>query len=101
MRIILLIPLFLFTTFGFSQTTVNGKVVDQNEQPVPGANIVIEGKAIGTTTDFDGNFILETSEVPPFQLNITSIGYTDGKEEVTETGVTLTIVLNETQTFLD
>ncbi len=101
MRAILLISLFLVAGFGFSQTTVNGKVVDQNEQPVPGANIVIEGKAIGTTTDFDGNFILETSEVPPFQLKITSIGYSEGTEEVTESGATLTIVLNETQTFLD
>lgn len=80
MRAILLISLFLVASFGFSQTTVNGKVVDQNEQPVPGANIVIEGKAIGTTTDFDGNFVLETSEVPPFQLKITSIGYTEGTE---------------------
>lgn len=101
MRAILFFPLLLVASFGFSQTTVNGKVVDQNEQPIPGANIVIDGKAIGTTTDFDGNFILETSEVPPFQLNITSIGYTEGKEEVTESGATLTIVLNETQTFLD
>ncbi len=97
----ILFPLLLIASFAFSQTTVNGKVVDQNQQPVPGANIVIDGKAIGTTTDFDGNFILETSEVPPFQLNITSIGYTEVTEQVTETGVTLTIVLNEAQTFLD
>ncbi|WP_373516465.1 carboxypeptidase-like regulatory domain-containing protein, partial [Pricia sp.] len=101
MRAILFFPLVLVASFGFSQTTVNGKVVDQNNQPVPGANIVIEGKAIGTTSDFDGNFILETSEVPPFQLKITSIGYTEATEEVTESGATLTIVLNETQTFLD
>ncbi|MDT7829159.1 TonB-dependent receptor [Pricia sp. S334] len=101
MRAALLIPLLLVGNFLFSQTTVNGNVVDQDEQPVPGANIVIEGKAIGTTTDFDGNFILETSEVPPFVLKVTSIGYSDATEEVTETGATLTIVLNETQTFLD
>src|SRR5680860_562933 len=101
MRAILLISLFMVASFGFSQTTVKGKVVDQNEQPVPGANIVIEGKAIGTTTDFDGNFRLETSEAPPFQLKITSIGYSEAMEEVTENNETLTIVINETQTFLD
>ena len=101
MRPILLFSLLLLASFGFSQTTVNGKVVDQNDQPVPGANIVIEGKAIGTTTDFDGNFILETSEVPPFQLKVTSIGYSDTTQEITENNLTLTIVLNETQTFLD
>ena len=101
MRAILFLALLLATSFGFSQTTVNGKVVDQNSQPVPGANIVIEGKAIGTTTDFDGNFNLQTSEVPPFQLRITSIGYSDTTEEVTSNNQTLTIVINESQTFLD
>lgn len=101
MKIVLLFSLFMVASLGFSQTTVNGKVVDQNDQPVPGANIVIEGKAIGTTTDFDGNFILETSEVPPFQLKITSIGYSGAMQEVAENNATLTIVLNETQTFLD
>ncbi len=101
MRAILFLALLLASSFGFSQTTVNGKVVDQNSQPVPGANIVIEGKAIGTTTDFDGNFNLQTSEVPPFQLRITSIGYSDATEEVTSNNQTLTIVIDESQTFLD
>ncbi|CAM3452219.1 TonB-dependent receptor [Zobellia roscoffensis] len=101
MRAILFLALLLASSFGFSQTTVNGKVVDQNSQPVPGANIVIEGKAIGTTTDFDGNFNLQTSEVPPFQLRITSIGYSDTTEEVTSNNQTLTIVIDESQTFLD
>ncbi|CAM4171848.1 TonB-dependent receptor [Zobellia nedashkovskayae] len=101
MRAILFLALLLATSFGFSQTTVNGKVVDQNSQPVPGANIVIKGKAIGTTTDFDGNFNLQTSEVPPFQLMITSIGYSDATEEVTSNNQTLTITIDESQTFLD
>ena len=101
MRAILFLALLLATSFGFSQTTVNGKVVDQNSQPVPGANIVIEGKAIGTTTDFDGNFNLQTSEVPPFQLRITSIGYSETTEEVSSNNQTLTIVIEESQTFLD
>ncbi|NNE78095.1 MAG: TonB-dependent receptor, partial [Pricia sp.] len=59
------------------------------------------GKAIGTTSDFDGNFVLETSEVPPFQLRITSLGYSDTTQEVTENNQTFTIELTEAQTFLD
>ncbi|AWM13237.1 hypothetical protein DI487_04725 [Flavobacterium sediminis] len=35
--------------------TVKGTVVDELG-PVAGANVVLEGTAIGTTTDFDGNF---------------------------------------------
>ncbi len=101
MRTVLLLSLLLLGTIGFSQTTVNGKVVDQNNEPVPGANIVIVGKAVGTVTDFDGNFVLETSEVPPFQLKITSIGYTDATAEVAQNNQTLTISISEAQTFLD
>lgn len=91
----------LMGTVGFSQTVVKGNVVDQNNQPVPGANVIIVGKAVGTVTDFDGNFTLETSEAPPFQLRITSIGYSDALAEVSANNQTLAIVLNETQTQLD
>ncbi len=101
MKTVLFLALLLVGSLGFSQTTVDGKVVDQNNEPVPGANIVITGKAIGTTADFDGNFILETSEVPPFQLSITSIGYSDVTQEISANNQTLTIVLTEAQTFLD
>ena len=101
MRTILSIALLLFAFVGFSQTTVSGKVVDQNNEPVPGANVVISGKAIGTTTDFDGLFNLETSEVPPFQLRITSIGYSESTEEITTNNQNVTIVISESETFLD
>lgn len=101
MRTILFLALVFVGGFAFSQTTINGNVVDQNGEPIPGANIVIVGKAIGTTTDFDGNFVLQTSEVPPFQLSITSIGYSDGQESITSNNQTIRVVLSEAQTFLD
>ena len=101
MRAILLIALMAIGTFGFSQTNINGTVVDQNNEPIPGANIVIVGKTIGTVTDFDGNFNLATSEVPPFKIEISSIGYSSNSETITGNNQTLTITLNESQTFLD
>ncbi|MEM7380276.1 MAG: TonB-dependent receptor, partial [Bacteroidota bacterium] len=101
MRKIFLLAFVLFGMGAYGQTVVNGNVTDANGEPVPGANIVIVGKAIGTTTDFDGNFVLETSEVPPFQLRVTSLGYSESTAEVTENNQTLAITLNETQTFLD
>ena len=82
MKRVLFLALLFFGGFAIAQTTVNGKVVDQNNEPIPGANIVITGKAIGATANFDGDFTLETSEVPPFQLTITSIGYASATEEV-------------------
>ena len=101
MRAILLLALMIIGAFGYSQTNINGNVVDQNNDPIPGANIVIVGKTIGTVTDFDGNFNLATSEVPPFKIEISSIGYTSTTENITSASQTITITLNESQTFLD
>jgi len=101
MRTVLFFAFLLIGAAGFSQTVVKGTVVDQDNQPVPTANVVIVGKAVGTVADFDGNFTLETSEVPPFTLKVTSLGYSDGTAEVTSNNQTLTIVLNEAQTQLD
>ncbi|WP_437369444.1 TonB-dependent receptor [Maribacter litoralis] len=101
MRAILLLALMIMGTFTYSQTNISGNVVDQDNVPIPGANIVIVGKTIGTVTDFDGNFNLATSEVPPFKIEISSIGYTSSTEDITSANQTITVVLNESQTFLD
>ncbi len=101
MRAILFLSLLMLGTIGFAQTTINGNVVDQNNEPVPGANVIIVGKAVGAVSDFDGNFTLQTSEPPPFQLRITSIGYTHETESITSNNQTVTIVLSETSTILD
>lgn len=98
------IVLFFFLMLGLtvsSQTTITGKVTDDSNAPVPGANVLIVGKAVGTITDFDGNFILKTSEEPPFQLKITSIGYSDAIADVTSNNETLSIVISEVRTLLD
>lgn len=84
-----------------AQTTVQGKVVDVNSQPIPGANVVLVGKSEGTVTDFDGNFTFNTSQTPPFQLRITSIGFSDFVANVTTNNQTLSITLAEASTLLD
>lgn len=101
MRTILFLSLLMLGTFGYAQTTIKGNVVDQNNEPVPGANVIIVNKAIGAVSDFDGNFTLETSETPPFQLRITSVGYSDEFEDITSNNQTITIVLSEASTILD
>lgn len=101
MRTVVLLALFLMGIGGYAQTTVSGTVTDDSGEPIPGVNIVVVGKAIGTTTDFDGNFTLETSEDPPFTLRISSIGFTESTARVESTGQVLSITLTEEQTFLD
>ncbi len=101
MRAILFLGLIFFGALGFSQTTINGTVVDENNKPVPGVNVVIVGKTIGTISDFDGKFILKTSETPPFQLKLSSIGYADAFRDISSENETIQVIMSEVQTFLD
>ena len=85
-----------------AQTTVNGTVKDSKTgETLPGANIKIENKAVGTTTDFDGIFVLEVTDKPPFTLEISVLGYKMKKVEVTENNQTIDVNLTENETSLD
>ncbi|MFB1027095.1 MAG: carboxypeptidase-like regulatory domain-containing protein, partial [Flavobacteriaceae bacterium] len=55
--------------------TVSGTVSDENGLPLIGATVVISGTSSGTTTDFDGKYLLNvnTGDV----LNISYVGYSD------------------------
>ncbi|MEC3964779.1 TonB-dependent receptor [Flagellimonas halotolerans] len=101
MKKLMFLSLMLLGLATYGQTTVQGKVVDENNDPIPGANVVLVGKAEGTTTDFDGNFTFNTDEEPPFQLQFSSIGFSDFTANVTSNNQTLTITLSEANTMLD
>ncbi len=75
---IFLIFLSILTIDGFAQTSgkISGKVIDASANaPLYGAVVMLEGKAIGTTTIIDGTFILPS--VPPgsYSLRVSYIGY--------------------------
>ena len=54
--------LFLITGLvGFAQGTVSGTVSDSEGLPLPGATVVVQGTAIGVTSDFDGNYSISAS----------------------------------------
>lgn len=101
MKFILSYLMIFCCAFGFAQTKVTGNVVDSNGVPVLGANVIIVGTAEGTTTDFDGNFVLTTDKAPPFQLRFTSLGYSEVIQDVTSNNQSLAVVMNETSTILD
>lgn len=87
--------LFLFCLTAHSQTTVSGNVVDNNNLPILGANIIVTGTSQGTVSDFDGNFTLTVSETPPFTLQISSVGFETSTIEVTTNNQVINAVLNE------
>ncbi|MEX0316164.1 MAG: SusC/RagA family TonB-linked outer membrane protein, partial [Allomuricauda sp.] len=55
--------LLLCTTTVLSQEkTITGTVIDHTGIPLPGVNIIVEGTANGTQTDFDGNYSISANE---------------------------------------
>lgn len=95
MKTILQLFLLLFCGLSFSQTTITGSVVDDNSQPIPGANIIILGTSTGTVTDFDGNFTLTYNQNPPFSVQASSVGFETVTIEVTENNQKINFILKE------
>ncbi len=54
---------------------ISGRVTDENNQGLPGANVIEKGTTNGATTDADGNFVLNASDNAT-TLTISSVGYT-------------------------
>lgn len=57
------------------ETIIQGKVIDASSgDPIPFCNIVFKGTTIGTTSDFDGNYLLKTTR-PTDSIFASYIGY--------------------------
>jgi len=70
---------FLFLIVNAQERTVSGKVVDENNEGIPGVSIVIKDTNIGTIADFNGVFDLNIPEVGS-TLVFSAVGY--NKQEV-------------------
>ena len=77
-----------------AQKTVTGNVSDNNGLPLPGATVVIKGTSSGTTTDFDGNFGVETNSGEV--LVISYIGYITQELTVSDSA-TINVILESDQ----
>lgn len=73
----LLFTCFSAVIFAQSATAIlKGKVLDaKNNEAIPFANIVIQNTTIGTTTDFDGNYIIENLKPGLYNIEASYIGY--------------------------
>lgn len=79
---LLLLLLISNTHYAISQTaTVVGTVHDENDEPLPGASILLKGTTIGTVSDIDGRFELKVNGTHPV-LVISFLGYLTQEIEV-------------------
>ncbi|HEX7016326.1 MAG TPA: TonB-dependent receptor [Cyclobacteriaceae bacterium] len=79
--------LLLFAAqLAFSQTQITGKVTDQDNSPVPLANVFLEGTYDGAMSTDDGSFSFETSEEGTHTLVVRMVGYREFRKEVMLSG---------------
>ena len=70
----LVVVMLISTSAIFAQTKLTGKIVDETNQPLPGATVVLQGTQSGASSDFDGNFTFETSSTSGTIL-VSFVGY--------------------------
>ena len=79
----------------FAQGNISGRVLDENAEPIIGANIELQGSTVGTITDLDGAFMLENIEEGKATVIISFIGYRESRRTVTVvSGETVDIAIN-------
>ena len=93
-KMLLAIVAILVSTVAFSQVTITGTVVDGDQGPLPGASVLVEGTSTGVSTDFDGNFSIETSQNSG-TLIVSYVGFISKKIQFSGTSNVGTVSLTE------
>jgi len=82
-KLLLLAFTFLIQT-AYAQIQLSGTIIDgQTKETLIGANVIVKGTNNGTSTDFNGNYILSISGKLPITLEVSYLGYKLIDTEVT------------------
>lgn len=81
------------------QFAISGTVTDENNQPLPGANVIEKGTTNGTTTDASGNYHLNVQDEKSV-LIFSFIGYVTLEQPVSGKTI-IDVVLSPTVTALE
>ena len=68
--------LFVFSaTIASAQSTVSGKVTDENGIPISGATVIVDGTSKGTVTDIDGAYSISIISESNVTLTASYLGF--------------------------
>ncbi|MEL6720812.1 MAG: carboxypeptidase-like regulatory domain-containing protein, partial [Bacteroidota bacterium] len=99
---VIFILFFSFALTTNAQVTIRGEVRDaENNDPLIGANLIIEGTSEGNVTDFDGNFELTTDKKLPFNIVVSYTGYSSQTLEVTSADKPIIVKLSTDALTID
>ncbi|HKH61866.1 MAG TPA: outer membrane beta-barrel protein [Flavitalea sp.] len=101
-------PLFFFallflSLLGSAQIRLNGKVININNEPLPGATISVKGLSRSMAADVDGRFNISLEAGKKYTINVSSVGYSTKTLEDVEVKAggdnSITIVLENKSTL--
>src|SRR6185312_14220106 len=83
-KYVLLCAFLMISVMAFAQTGgIKGKVVDENNQPLPGAAVSIDGTTVGSSTDVNGGYVITHLKPGTYTLTAKFLGYVALKKTVT------------------
>ena len=98
---LLFVALFFITATILGQTKITGTIVDETNQPLPGASVLVKGTSNGTSTDFNGKFTLDAVSNSGV-IVVSFIGYYSKQISFSSAKTNLgTINLNKDENSLD
>ena len=73
--------------------TLAGRVIDSTGEGLPGANVLLDGTALGTATDVDGHYRIIGVPVGTYSMTASYVGYEaiTEREVAVESGYTRTV----------
>lgn len=89
------LPIFIFllsSVLYAQEKTVSGTILDENDMPLSGANVSVQGTERGTQADFDGNYEISVTEGEVLVFSF--VGFED-KTVTVDDQDTIDVVLKE------
>lgn len=76
-RLYIILLLTLFSGILWAQNgTIDGKIIDnRTKETIIGANVIIEGTTVGSSTDVDGNFAISNLKPGTYIINVSYVTY--------------------------
>lgn len=88
-KYVLLCAFLMLSIMAFAQSgSISGKIVDEHNQPLPGATVTINGTTNGAAADADGNYVIKNIKAGSYTLTAKFVGYEAGVKTVNVNGAT-------------
>lgn len=100
-RIYIISVLILLCHISNAQNKITGKITDQNNMPLIGANIFVPDMNKGTISDINGNYELSNLPNGKIKIKFSALGYTNRIETVELIGSSIELNVTLKQTVLE